>query len=523
MQRVLRGTLLGLCLALLLGTPASASSADEDSGLVVKTSLGPVRGEALDDGVRVFRGIPYAAPPVGELRWRPPQPATAWADSRDATEFGSGCPQLPLLAMMLGEKMPQTSEDCLFLNVWTTAEGGDDRPVMVWIHGGGLTLGWSHQAAYEGSALAKRGVVLVSINYRLGALGFLSHPELSREAGEPSGNYGFLDQIAALQWVQSNAEAFGGDPDNVTIFGESAGGTSVHVLTASPLAKGLFHRAIAQSPWVTETNLVHATEASSASPSSEDLGLAWAKKVTGDSATKLGDLRALDAATLAQKSGADFQAVVTHGGAFMPTSSESRFAARQHHHVPLMVGTNRNEGTLFMAQLPVGSRDAFETFIGAQYADHAARVAALYPSSSDEELRASVDRFVTDSWFLRGSRHMLLSAAATDAPAYQYHFTRVNPQQPLLGAHHAAELGYVFETNVGDAFGEEDDAISDAMASYWVQFATTGDPNVEGLPEWPAFDAEAQQYLEIGDQIEAGTALGRERNDALEAVREEMR
>ncbi|MEM1247493.1 MAG: carboxylesterase/lipase family protein [Acidobacteriota bacterium] len=526
MQHFLRLALGSLVLSGLGMTPAvAASSADGSTTSIVKTTHGPVQGELLEDGVRVFRGIPYAAPPVGELRWRAPQPAAAWTETLDATSFGDACPQLPLLSMMTGEPLPPTSEDCLFLNVWTPrADSGAERPVMVWIHGGGLNLGWSHQAVYEGSELARRGVVLVSINYRLGPLGFLAHPDLSKEA-VISGNYGFLDQIAALQWVQENAAAFGGDPDNVTIFGESAGGTSVHVLTATPNAKGLFHRAIAQSPWVTETNLAHLTEATAFMPSSEQLGLDWAAKATGKDGASLDELRELDPKTIIQKSGAgQYQVVVTHGqGTLLANSSEERFAEAQHNEVPMIVGTNQNEGTLFMAQMPVGTRQAFEGFVGMQYKKQSAKVAAMYPSTTTEELRRSVDQFLTDSWFLRASRNMLIGATKTKAPAFQYHFTRINPQQPALGAHHAAELGYVFNTNEGDVFGKTDAAIADAMIRYWVQFAKTGDPNVDGLPSWPAFDAESQSYLEIGDELRTGTGLRREHNDALESVRSALK
>ena len=209
-----------------------------------------------DPAVQVFRGIPYAAPPVGELRWMPPLPAPAWDGVRSAREFSGACPQGPGLAQMMDVALPEPSEDCLYLNVWSGAVGADaKRPVMVWIHGGGLSLGWGHQPMYDGVRLAQQGVVLVSINYRLGALGFLSHPLLDGEDGV-SGNYGLMDQVAALEWVQRNIAAFGGDPANVTIFGESAGGTSVYALLASPHSKGLFHQAIAQSAWVVDGNFL---------------------------------------------------------------------------------------------------------------------------------------------------------------------------------------------------------------------------------------------------------------------------
>ncbi len=255
----------------------------------VRLDSGLIEGELLDaaSGLRVFRGVPYAAPPVGDLRWRPPQRVAAWEAVRAAKEFGAICPQPPMLAAMTGETLPRSSEDCLYLNVWTTPPRPMRRlPVMVWIHGGGLSLGWSQQAVYDGAAFASRGVVLVSINYRLGPLGFLSLPELSRESEHgSSGNYGFLDQVAALEWVQRNVAAFGGDPRNVTIFGESAGGTSVHALLTTPRAEGLYHRAIAESPWITESNIAPCVRPRRSAPAPRIKGSSWASKLAARAAT----------------------------------------------------------------------------------------------------------------------------------------------------------------------------------------------------------------------------------------------
>ena len=489
----------------------------------VTIDSGPIRGAVLDEsaGLRAFKGIPFAAPPTGDLRWRAPQKVESWTAERDATEFGAICPQPPMLSMLTGEPFPSTDENCLFLNVWTTQDAGAKAPVMVWIHGGGLTMGWSNQIDYDGADFAQQGVVLVSINYRLGALGFLAHPALSAESDSSvTGNYGFLDQVAALEWVQRNISKFGGDPDNVTIFGESAGGTSVHALLVSPLAKGLFHRAIAQSPWITETNVTGQRQASFAVGSAESLGVEWAKKALGEQEQTAAALRAIDATKAATVGGQQgFQPVLTVDGWFMPEHSETRFLAGKHHDVPMMVGTNRDEGTMFLSFMPIRTVDAFKKSLEPLYHEHAGHVAMLYPVASDDELAATLNRFFTDAWFLRASRNMLLGAQKGSAPAFQYTFTRVSRSNPAWGAHHAAELPYVFGTLRGDGLEERDHEISKTMMSYWVNFARTGDPNGDGLPAWPAFDADQQRYLEIGDETQAGKALGQEINDELEQIR----
>ncbi len=507
--------------------PASSANA-AGSDAVVDIDTGSLRGEVLDEasGLTVYRGIPYAAAPEGELRWKAPLPTAKWSGVREATEFGAICPQSPALAMMTGESLPENSEDCLFLNVWTAAgERDDPRPVMVWIHGGGLSLGWSNQVPYDGSAFAARGVVLVSINYRLGPLGYLAHPALSKEAGGASGNYGFLDQIAALEWVNRNIARFGGGPDNVTIFGESAGGTSVHALMASPQAKGLIHRAIAESPWVTDTNIRPLQEAAGSLASAEDVGVAWAKAMLGDDAEQTADaLRALDAGTIITRTAqggalGSYEPHVTFGTAFMPDSSEDRYAAGKQNDVPLIAGTNRNEGTMFMAFQPLTERAQFLAMLKGVYGDDAEEVAKLYPSSNADELKVQHDRFLTDTWFLRGTRKMLLGMDKVSSPAFQYFFTRVNPENPAWGAHHAAELGYVFNTLLGENYDDTDEALAALMIDYWVQFARTGDPNGGGRPAWPQFDPDKQAYLELGDEVKTGAALERQINDRLEAIR----
>ena len=514
-----------LCLfSLILSRVATAAPAAP-----VRLDSGLVEGELLDaaSGLRVFRGIPYAAPPVGDLRWRPPQRVEAWEGVRAAREFGAICPQPPMLATMTGEVLPASSEDCLFLNVWTAAEKTDaGLPVMVWIHGGGLSLGWSQQAVYDGAAFASRGVVLVSINYRLGPLGFLSLPDLSRESEHgSSGNYGFLDQVAALEWVKRNVAAFGGDPRNVTIFGESAGGTSVHALLTSPRAAGLYHRAIAESAWITENNIADLHQASPLGPSAEDLGLRWASSVAaGDSS--LAALRRVPAADLIAKSGLGFRPVIAIDGWFMPEHGETTFAQGKGTKVPLIAGTNSNEGTMFMAGLGYRDAGAYRDGMSKIYGDQAAAVLALYPAPSDGDLDQTLDRYLTDSWFLRATRGMLLGMARAGAPTYQYHFTHRSRAIPAWGAHHAAELSFVFNNPGGFAppaarapeWNETERRLADAMMGYWVQFARTGDPNRDGLPVWPKFDAGSESYLELGEDITTGSRLCAGRCEELDRI-----
>ncbi len=397
---------------------------------------------------------------------------------------------------------------------------------MVWIHGGGLALGWSHEATYDGAAFAGKGVVLVSVNYRLGPLGYLAHPALSAEAGGESGNYGFLDQLAALEWVARNIDRFGGDPDNVTIFGESAGGTSVHALMASPRAAGLIHRAIAQSPWITDTNIRPLEGANGIHGSGEDLGVAWATAMLGQGAAQTVDaLRGLTPEAIIQKTpqvgpGA-FEPHVTFGTAFMPASSEDRYAAGKQNDLPLIAGTNRNEGTMFMSFQPLANREQFVESIRTTFGDRAEKIAKLYPSASLEELQAQQDRYITDNWFLGGTRRMLLGMDDVSSPAFQYFFTRVNPENPAWGAHHAAELGYVFNTLAGENHDGTDHGLAALMIDYWVEFARTGDPNGGDRPAWPQFDGKKQAYLELGDEVKTGAELEREINDRIDEIRGE--
>ncbi len=467
-----------------------------DTTLRIET--GSLAGASVD-GVESFKGVPFAT----AARWKPPQPAARWEGIRDATRFGDACPQ-PAFALA---GVPRASEDCLNLNVWTPAKSAQDRlPVMVWIHGGGFVVGTANTAQYDGAAMASRGVVFVSINYRLGPLGFLAHPELTKEAGR-SGNYGLLDQIAALEWVQRNIAAFGGDPRRVTIFGESAGGTSVLLLMVAPQAKGLFHGVIAQSPAVYSE-------------------IAWLREMryglepAESSGSKYGDLaslRAADPAELLKKANISTDFIFSESprlwpvvdGHVIPDDPAALFASGRFHRTPLIVGVNADEGALFMAMSGKITAERARRLIRRQYGGDFERISTLYPVTSDAEAADSIRRMVGASWFLHGSRSVARDLAARGVPVYFYRFA---PSKPVgifanLGATHATEIPYVLG-NLAPQATDRDRELSRTMTDAWTQFARTLAPST--APAWPRYDAKSDQYLQFGDSIETGSALHRE-------------
>ena len=509
-----------LWLATLLGSArlarAQESSAPEGAQahplVEVELDSGRVRGVLLEEasGQRVFRGIPYAAPPVGTLRWRPPQPVEAWRGVLEADQFGAACPQSPLIAVLSGEPMPETDEDCLFVNVWTAAASAEARlPVLVWIHGGGFVGGWAHQKTCDGRALAARGVIFVSFNYRLGPLGFFAHPELSAEAGDDrSGNQGLLDQLAALAWVQRNIAAFGGDPARVTIFGESAGGTSVMALLASPLAGGLFRAAIAQSPWLTGDNCAPLRAPNDASAEARGNSLARLLLGSAHEGPALPALRATPADRLWQQLGPAFQPALTIDAHFLTDFPERIFLTGEQLDVPLIVGTTADEGTAFTELLPWKSIAAFEQGMDALYGPAAAEMLELYPVFEDGDARREVARLITDAWFRLPVWAMLAGAAQVESRAWQYEFNVASRSAPLLGAHHAIEIPFLFGTLQGATPAERE--LAEQMQAAWVRFAEHGDPNGESLPSWPANETEGQPYLELGLRAGLGRALAHE-------------
>jgi para-nitrobenzyl esterase len=520
MKSLRRHTVFAGLLILSLGVSGCAVASPDE----IRLKSGTVKGEIVvadtgDAEFRVFRGIPYAAAPVGEQRWRVPQPVVRWPEVRDALEFGAACPQ-PLYG-----SEQALSEDCLFLNVWTPPGGSTkDAPVMVWIHGGGLNGGYSHRAFYDGSEYARQGVVLVSINYRLGPLGFLAHPSLSAESDHGvSGNYGFLDQIAALRWVQENIASFGGDPDNVTIFGESAGGTSVAVLLSSPFAEGLFHKAIIQSPWMfgyvtrlAEPVFVNLDKPVANVESAESLGVVWAEEVIDVPVEdELQTLRSMPWNKFIENR-PYYKTRATIDGWLLPARPEHVFSTGQQHDVPLLIGTNRDEGNYFRRSFKYEARSEFVERMQDFYGSSAGAVLATYRGETAEGLSDAVSSYVTDAWFHQSTRQMLRGMEKVSSSAYQYLFSRTSRRFPAVGSAHAVELRYVFNTLQEEYTEPRDTEIATAMIRYWTQFASVGDPNVEGMVSWPEFDISSEAYLEIGDTIEAGTQLRSRQLDVLD-------
>ena len=497
--------LLGYCLAAAPRPPSSESPATGPIAIESGLITGIYADEKED--IRVFKGIPYAAPPVGQLRWKPPRPAQPWQGARACDRFAPACPQPDSLT---GQSVGRQDEDCLYLNVWTPAEGAEaKRPAMVWIHGGGCTTGAGSMPLYDGGNFARQGVVLVTINYRLGPLGFLAHPLLSKESeNDVSGNYGFLDQIAALQWVQRNIAAFGGDPDCVTIFGESAGSASVARLMVSPLARGLFHRAIAQSGGARGNNC-HLRQASHGLEPMEKLGQRIAEKLgCAQARDPLGALRSktpeeiLAASEPAQGlfgKGNKFGWVVD--GWALPDDPAALFDQGRQWPVAFLAGFNADEWTIFQRNLPVKGALGYSWMVRGVFGDSAPQALELFPVEGND-VQAALNRLVTLMAFGEPARAMARAMEKAGAPAYLYYFTRVTAAGRALGlgAFHGQEIPFVFGTlPPRRSYSGEDRDLSRIMQAYWVNFAKTGNPNGPGLPEWPAHAKATDACLELGN------------------------
>lgn len=456
---------------------------------VLKINSGKIQG-TIENALHVFRGIPYAAPPVGDLRWQAPQPVPAWEGVRQYTAFGRSCIQPNTMTIAGSAPVPQ-SEDCLFVNVWSPdVEPGTKLPVMVWIHGGALVVGTSSLPIYDGSALAERGAVVVSVNYRLGPLGFFTHPALDKEYPGGPVNYGLYDQIVALQWVKDNIAQFGGDPDNVTIFGESAGAQSVLALFASPLAQGLFHKGIAESSYSIPSHTRSAAE---------KVGIAVASAVGLDGAkATLQELRAVPAEKFAPMNdkATTLAPVFIVGDTAIPQPILNAFQNGTEAAVPLIIGSNSNEATVAIS-FGIDPAKLIEKLGIAKVA-----VKALYPGVSGDE---TLGRYtIRDLIFTSFARRMSELHSRT-APAWQYYFSYVpeNLRAADPGVPHGGEIPFVFGTGkaVDPQFSDMDEAMSQAVGDYWFEFAKTGKPAAEGQPEWQQTSRADDETLEFGDTI----------------------
>ncbi len=456
-----------------------------DAGLV-----SGVPGKA--DGVRVFRGIPYAAPPVGELRWRAPRPVARWEGVRKADAFGPICMQAAGTAQPVSMR-----EDCLYLNVFTAAtRAGEKRPVMVWLHPGGYTSGSGSQPAYDGEGFARKGVVIVTINYRLGALGFFSHPELTKEsAGKGAANQAFFDQTAALEWVKRNIAGFGGDPGNVTLFGNSAGATSISNLVASPRTKGLYRKAISQSGAWLGLSIGPVRRLSEA----EAAGVKAAETLN---VASLAELRAKPAEEILKASRAVGPVVE---GDFFPRDPAEIYARGQQNKVAIIAGSNKDEGTFFLQPTTAAS---WQERSERRFGEHAADYLKLYPATNDEvATQSQYDAFRDElAWVDRNYARLQSKAGAK---AWLYYFTHEPPGPPLWparasGATHGGEAQFIWNNLIADRpWRALDHDVADTLQAYWINFAMKGDPNGPGLPKWSAFqegrNIRAQQ---LGDTAE---------------------
>jgi para-nitrobenzyl esterase len=484
----------------------------EAVGNPIRIESGLIAGAVGD--ISIFKGIPFAKPPVGELRWKPPQPVAAWSGVREAREFGPQC-----VYRGPGAFAGPGSEDCLTLNVWTPAKRPGERlPVMVWIHGGGFQFGSGRWPLYEGTELARLGVVLVTLNYRLNIFGFFSHPELGKESPNgASGNYGLLDQIAALKWVANNIDAFGGDKKRITIFGESAGGSSVAYLMISPLAKGLFHRAIISSTNI-PSSAPHLRETRYGIQPAEDFGAGHGSRIEDLRKKDVKEILALarpsmgtDIFSITQW---DYWPVVD--GWVIPDDPAEMYAAGRFHRVPLLVGTCGNEGAFFAAFSRKAEAADYQKWANATFLDQAPAVLERYPASAGKEIRLLAGDAFGASHLYHAARTVARTVSSMDVKTWMFHFTRVNPHgqfAKLGGAVHGSEMGYVFG-NPGAGLGSavlkvepKDEELSKAMSSAWVRFAKTGNPNGPGLPKWPSYRHDSEQHLEFGDTIRTGSRL----------------
>ena len=489
--------------------PVAASSGA--AAIRARVDKGVLQG-SVEDSVASFKGVPYAAPPIGNLRWAPPQPVMGWAGARDATHFGYDCMQIPdpMEAAPQGTTTP--SEDCLFLNIWTPANHASKKlAVMIWIHGGGFVNGGSSATVYDGSAFARQGVVFVSFNFRLGRFGFFAHPALTAEHPDGlHGNYAYMDQIALLQWVHNNIAAFGGDPGNVTVIGESAGGGSVHFLANCPLARGLFQKGIVESGGGRESaRSRHVSEDIPGVPSGEALGLAFAARhgIVGTSPQTLAALRALPALDIVDNLniinrradasvGATFPGPMIDGKMIARTA-ESGYPSHTHAKIPMIVGANDSD-------LAYPQGNTIDDFLK-PFGSNGFRARAIYDPENTGDAKDVGDKIARDRGQLEPARFIVRRLFSDGQTAYEFRFSYVadSMRQEWSGAPHASEVPFVFQTlhaRYGDKATAADEAMARTISGYWIAFAKTGNPNGGGRANWPAYDANQDVLANFTDK-----------------------
>jgi len=473
-------------------TPAKITGKNDDTIQVEGGKISGVKSATSD--VVSYKGIPFADPPVGNLRWKAPQHTGFWGGVRKCDAYGPSPMQAtpkPFMVYTPEFLIPEKpiSEDCLYLNVWTKAHKGEKKPVFLWIYGGGFSSGGTGVPIYDGEALAQKGIIFVSANYRVGVFGFLAHPELTKESPHhASGNYGLLDQIAALKWIKNNIAAFGGDPDNVTIDGQSAGSMSVNCLVASPAAHGLFNKAIAESgSFMIANPLIQATSLDAG----EKQGLKFAESAHAQS---IADLRKMSAEDLMKVSGR-FSPITD--GYVLPQPVPQIFAEGKQNNVAVITGWNADESFIMSYK----KKDAYIDAIKKQYGADADEVLKYYPGTTDEEAARSQVRMSRDQTFaMSGYKWLSLQSKQGKAPIYAYNFNRKLPATPdyvKYGAFHTGEVAYVMDDLkfLNRPWEAADQPLATLMSSYWVNFMTTGNPNGHGLPEWPKYDNATQQAM----------------------------